>query len=242
MNVIFSPSTIPSFNIAAEEFLFKKLGADFLFLYVNDPSIIIGSNQVVMNEVDIDFCIDNDITIIRRLSGGGAVYHDRGNFNYSFIHDKTGAPLSANFLKPILETLHSLNIPVEIGKRKDIWLDGKKISGTASHVSKGRELHHGTLLYNSNVNKLQEALTSKQKDSTKKGTPSVPSPVTNIHTFFYNINGYAAETDCFFQTLIKELLLYFDETELTPLEVDDIRLIEELRVNKYIQRDWNYRM
>ena len=159
MNVIFSPSTIPSFNLAAEEYLFKKQGQDFLFLYVNDPSVIVGSNQVVMNEVDIDFCIENDITIIRRLSGGGAVYHDSGNFNYSFIQDGTDAPLSAQFVQPIIETLHSMNIPVNIGKRKDIWLKGKKISGTASHLSKGRELHHGTLLYNSDLDKLQKALT-----------------------------------------------------------------------------------
>lgn len=242
MNVIFSPSTIPSFNLAAEEYLFKKQGQDFLFLYVNDPSVIVGSNQVVMNEVDIDFCIENDITIIRRLSGGGAVYHDSGNFNYSFIQDGTDAPLSAQFVQPIIETLHSMNIPVNIGKRKDIWLKGKKISGTASHLSKGRELHHGTLLYNSDLDKLQKALTSKQKDYKRKGTPSVPSPVINIHNYLVDEKGVAFETYQFFLLLTTELLKYFEATELSTFNEIDIELIEILRKSKYIQRDWNYRM
>ena len=242
MDIIFSPSTIPSFNLSAEEYLFKKSGTDFLFLYTNDPSVIIGSNQAIMNEVDIDYCIENNITIIRRLSGGGAVFHDYGNINYSFIHDKTGAPLSAQFLQPIVDVLHMMEIPVEIGKRKDIWLEGYKVSGTASHVSKGRELHHGTLLYHSDLIKLQNALSSKQKDLTKKATASVPSPVTNIHTYITKKNGSAPVVSRFFNNLTNRLLLYFDVKELTTLQEGDIEFIEELRRSKYTQRKWNYRM
>ena len=94
-------------------------------------------NQAVRNEIDPDFCIEHNIRIIRRLSGGGAVYHDRGNLNFAFIQDSTGEPLSARFLEPIVSVLHELNIPVEIGKRKDSWLKGYKITGTASHVFQG---------------------------------------------------------------------------------------------------------
>ena len=242
MNIVFSPSTIPSFNLSAEEYLFKKNGESYLFLYKNDPSVIIGSNQSVNNEVDIDYCIDNDITIIRRLSGGGAVYHDDGNINYSFIYDKTGAPLSAQFLEPIVEVLHSMEIPVEVGKRKDIWLEGYKISGTASHVSKGRELHHGTLLYHSDLIKLENALSSKQKDITKRATPSVPSPVINIHTYLFKKKGDAPKVSDFFDSLINKLLHYFNATFQTVLQDSDIELIEELRKDKYIKREWNYRM
>lgn len=242
MNIVFSPSTIPSFNLSAEEYLFKKDGESYLLIYKNDPSVIIGSNQAVNNEVDIDYCIDNDITIIRRLSGGGAVYHDDGNINYSFIHDKTGAPLSAQFLEPIVDVLHSMEIPVEVGKRKDIWLEGYKISGTASHVSKGRELHHGTLLYHSDLIKLENALSSKQKDITKKATASVPSPVINIHTYLFKKKGDAPKGSVFFDSLINKLLHYFNRTELTILHEDDIKAIEELKKSKYTQRDWNYRM
>ncbi len=242
MNIVFSPSTVPSFNLSAEEYLFKKIGEDFLFLYTNEPSVIIGSNQAVLNEVDIDYCIENNITIIRRLSGGGAVYHDYGNINYSFIHDKSGAPLSAQFLVPIVDVLHSMKIPVEIGKRKDLWLKGYKISGTASHVSKGRELHHGTLLYHSDLNKLQNSLSSKQKDLTKKATASVPSPVTNIYTFITNKIGHAPEVSEFFGSLTNNLMSYFNVSELLMLKDSDIESIEELRKSKYIQREWNYRM
>ena len=242
MNIVFSPSTIPSFNLSAEEYLFKKIGENFLFLYKNDPSVIIGSNQAVMNEVDIDYCIDNNITIIRRMSGGGAVNHDDGNINYSFIHDKTGAPLSAQFLEPILEVLHSMEIPVEVGKRKDIWLEGYKISGTASHVSKGRELHHGTLLYHSDLIKLQNALSSKQKDITKKATASVPSPVINIQTYLFNKNGDAPTISTFLDSLTDRLLRYFNVLKPTLLQEYDIESIEELRRSKYTNREWNYRM
>ncbi|MBF6596900.1 MAG: lipoate--protein ligase family protein [Fermentimonas sp.] len=242
MNIVFSPSTISSFNLSAEEYLFKKTGENFLFLYKNDPSVIIGSNQAIMNEVDIDYCIDNNITIIRRMSGGGAVYHDNGNINYSFIHDKTGAPLSAQFLEPIIEVLHSMEIPVEVGKRKDIWLEGYKISGTASHVSKGRELHHGTLLYHSDLIKLQNALSSKQKDITKKATASVPSPVINIYTYLLNKNRDVPTISTFLDDLTDRLLCYFNVLELATLHDSDIELIEELRRSKYTNREWNYRM
>ena len=242
MNIAFSPSTIPSFNLSTEEYLFKKSGENILLLYKNDPSVIIGSNQAVTNEVDIDYCIDNNIKIIRRLSGGGAVYHDEGNINFSFIHDKTGSPLSSQFLEPIIEVLHSMEIPVEVGKRKDIWLEGHKISGTASHVSKGRELHHGTLLYHSDLIKLQKALSSKQQDITKKATASVPSPVINIHTYLLKKNGDPPRISDFFDNLTKKLLCYFNTTLLTVFQDADIESIEELRKNKYIKREWNYRL
>jgi lipoate-protein ligase A len=242
MNIIISPSTIPSFNLSAEEYLFSQKNEDFLFLYVNDPSVIIGSNQAVINEVDIDFCIEYDISVIRRLSGGGAVYHDKGNLNYSFIHNKTGEPLSANFLNPIVETLHSLGIPAVIGKRKDIWLDGYKISGTASHISRGRELHHGTLLYDTDLDVLQKALSSKQKNTIKRATASVPSPVINIKTFLLESRGSAPDITQFTENIIKSLLSYYRSDKMLKLQEKDIEVIETLRKAKYIQRDWNYRM
>lgn len=242
MNIILSFSTIPSFNLSAEEYLFSQKSEDYLLLYVNNPCVIIGSNQAVLNEVDIDFCIDKGISVIRRLSGGGAVYHDLGNINYTFIHSKTGEPLSAGFLKPVVDTLHSLEIPVSIGKRKDIWLDGFKISGTASHISRGRELHHGTLLYDTDLVALEKALSSKLEYVIKKATASVPSPVKNIKTFLIERNGEAPDISAFIDTLIKKLLIYFNINEITELQREDIEIIEDLRKNKYIQREWNYRM
>lgn len=242
MNIIVSPSTTSAFNLAAEEYLFSKRGEDYLLLYLNDPSVIIGSNQSVVNEVDMDFCIDNNIRIIRRLSGGGAVYHDRGNFNYAFISDKRDAPLSAAFLEPIVKVLHRMDIPVTIGKRKDLWLDGCKIAGTASHISRGRELHHGTLLYDTNLQMLQRALTSDNRNRIKKATASVPSPVINIRSYLSSERDNTPATNIFFDLFTREMAAYYGLKELSVFLKKELALIEELQKNKYTQRSWNYRM
>src|SRR5690606_21954363 len=130
----------------------------------------IGSNQAVVNEVDQDWCIEHEIRIIRRMSGGGAVYHDQGNLNYSLLYDKSEAPLSGRFLEPVVAVLQALSVPVEVGKRKVLWLNGKKISGSASHVSLQRELHHGTLLYDSDLEALQRALNAGNRQLIRKAT------------------------------------------------------------------------
>lgn len=242
MNIIMSPYSSPSFNLAAEEFLFSKKGEDFLFFYINEPSVIIGSNQAVRNEIDPDYCIEHNIRIIRRLSGGGAVYHDKGNLNFSFIQDSTGAPLSARFLDPIVTVLHEWGIPVEIGKRKDLWLDGYKITGTASHVSRGRELHHGTLLYDTNLEKLQRALTSENGRPIKKATLSVPSPVQNIRSYLEVTQGTMGNLTSFFEMISGSLLSFYGLDKMINFSDEEILQIEEIQRNKYAQRDWNYRM
>lgn len=242
MNIVTSPSSTPSFNLAAEEFLFSKKGENFLWLYANEPSVIIGSNQAVLNEVDPDYCIEHSIRIIRRLSGGGAVYHDTGNLNFAFIRDSVGAPLSAVFLEPVVEVLHELGIPVEIGKRKDLWLEGYKISGTASHISRGRELHHGTLLYDTELQRLQKSLSPEEINRIKKATPSVPSPVRNIRSFLAEKKKSAPEAAVFFDMFTRKLLAYYGLDKITTLRDEEISEIEELQMSKYTQRDWNYRM
>ena len=105
MQIIYSPSNSSTFNLAAEEYLFLNRQDDLLFLYVNEPSVIIGCNQAIKNEVDLDFCAENDIRIVRRMSGGGAVYHDLGNLNYCFIKNKVAGefPLGGEFLLPIVQ-------------------------------------------------------------------------------------------------------------------------------------------
>lgn len=242
MELIFSPSTIPSFNLAAEEYLFTTQ-KEYLFLYVNEPSIIIGYNQAVINEVDMDFCIENDIRIIRRLSGGGAVYHDSGNLNYSFISDKKDMPLSADFLLPVIHVLEKLNIPAEIRKRKDLWLPGGyKISGTASHVSKGRVLHHGTLLYDSNLEHLQRSLNPEKRNIIAKATASVVSPVKNISSFLVEKEKNVLSFQEFVDRFIDESVKYFGVSGLTSLTITDVEAIDELRQHKYSQREWNYKL
>jgi lipoate-protein ligase A len=241
MNIVFSGSTSPAFNLAAEEHLFLKTEEDFLLLYVNEPSVIIGSNQAVLNEVDQDFCIEHYIRIVRRLSGGGAVYHDTGNLNYSFIRGKTGEPLSARFLAPVVETLHILGIPVEIRKRKDLWLEGYKISGTASHLSKGREIHHGTLLYDADLQMLSRTLNPEKRSLVRKATASVPSPVGNIRPYL-KTRGNAPESEQFFRQFARQIGLLLGTNHIGIFSDEEKAKIEELQRDKYVQRSWNYRM
>lgn len=242
MKLIFSHSFSPSFNLAAEEYLFTQMNDNYLLLYVNEPSIIIGSNQAVVNEVDMDFCIDNDIRIFRRMSGGGAVYHDLGNINYTFIGEHTRNALGADFLTPIVEVLNiKMGIPVSVGKRKDLWLDGFKISGTAAHISRGRQLHHGTLLYDANVDNLLKALSPENRNSVQKATASVPSPVKNIRQYLLDNKGAAPYKDDFFDLFSLRMLEYYELDELTALLNSEIEEITALQQEKYIQRSWNYR-
>ncbi len=240
--LVFSPSTAPAFNLAAEEYFFSAR-EEYVFLYVNHASVIVGYNQAVANEVDMDFCIDNDIRIVRRLSGGGAVYHDSGNLNYAFISDKKEMPLSADFLLPVVHVLQQLDIPVETGKRKDLWLPGGyKVSGTASHVSKGRELHHGTLLYESNLEHLRRSLNPEKRNLIAKATALVPSPVKNIRSFLREEERNPFSFREFVRRFMDGTMNYFNIAALTTLSPDEVEAIETLQREKYSQRAWNYRM
>lgn len=243
MKVIFSSSTDPSFNLAAEEYLLSKREEEWVFLYINQPCVVIGYNQAVMNEVDMNYCLENDISINRRLSGGGAVYHDLGNLNYCFISDKTDTPLSADFLLPIIHGLEQLQIPAEIKKRKDLWLPGGyKISGTASHVSKGRKLHHGTLLYDTDLEKLQRALNPFSRNLIAKASPSVPSPVKNISTFLKEEGKDVFSFSDFVNRFIDEMMKYYQVSALTPFSNTDLEAIETINREKYSKNQWNYKM
>jgi len=245
MKIILSPSVMPEFNLAAEEFLFSEKMDECLFLYVNKPSVIIGSNQSVINEVNQNFCHVNGISIIRRLSGGGAVYQDEGNLNFCFIFNKEqgSSPLSSYFLQPVIAVLNLMEIPVEVGKRKDLWLpDGHKVSGTASHVSKGRELHHGTLLYDVDLDQLQKSLTPSSEICCKKATPSVPSPVKNIRSFCEETSRKTLSAGDFFLYFTQAMLSYYKVQCLSPLLREDKDKINMLCSTKYGRKEWNYRM
>lgn len=242
MNIIFSHSNTPSFNLATEEFLFSQSQEQYMLLYVNEPSVIVGSNQAVVNEVDMDFCIDNEIKIYRRMSGGGAVYHDFGNINYTFIGEHTRNALGADFLKPIVDILsNELNVPVNIGQRKDLWLAGYKISGTAAHISRGRQLHHGTLLYDAKIENLLKSLSPERRDLVQKATASVPSPVKNIRDYLISRDGSAPYKDDFYDLFSLKMLAYYGASKFLTLTDQEIEGITLLQKDKYTQRSWNYR-
>ena len=232
MQIIQSQSTSPTFNLAAEEFLFNERQDDLLFLYVNEPSVIIGCNQAVRNEVDLEFCKENNIQVVRRMSGGGAVFHDLGNLNFCFISNKSESKsaLSADFLQPIVEVLTDLSIPVEIGKRKDLWLQNEyKITGTASHVARNRELHHGTLLYDTNLEMLETALNPKQIDEPVKAIPSVRSAVKNLKTYFEEQGQFSLPSVNFFQLILQKLLDFYSIDGFSFFSEEEIRLIKDCR-------------
>jgi len=241
MTIIQSTSHSPTFNLAAEEYLFAESQDEVLFLYVNEPSVIIGSNQAIQNEVDLDFCNENNIQVVRRMSGGGAVYHDEGNINYSFIKNKRSGefPLDGDFLQPILQVLRELHIDVHIGKRKDLWVTGEyKISGTASHIGKTRELHHGTLLYDADMEKLQKALTPKRIITKIKAIASVPSPVKNLCAYLNEKNLSARSSPQFFKLLTEKLLGFYALESLSRFTDEEISKIQQIQFNKYESGEW----
>jgi lipoate-protein ligase A len=244
MQIIFSSSNSPTFNLAAEEFLFSERPNDLLFLYVNEPSVIIGCNQAIHNEVDLEFCQENEICIVRRMSGGGTVFHDSGNLNFCFISNKTEGKSSLNddFLKPIVDVLSGLEIPVEVGKRKDLWLQSQyKISGTASHVAKNRELHHGTLLYDTNLEMLEKSISPKQKDESIKAIASVRSSVKNLRAWFEEQGQFTLEAADFFDFLIRKLQQQLQLDEIMCFSEQEISQIEILEKEKYCTQEWTFK-
>ena len=244
MTIIFSTSKSPTFNLATEEFLFSERHDDILFLYVNKPSVIIGSNQAIRNEVDLEFCMQNEIRIVRRMSGGGAVYHDEGNINFCFIFNRIygNFPMESEFLLPIIHVLNDFKIEVTLGKRKDLWSTGEyKISGTASHISKTRELHHGTLLYDTNLELLERTLASKEKDANVKAIASVRSKVKNLQSLFEEHNQFKLNSNDFFELITRKLAVFFAQDEIATLSESESEAILQLAEIKYMSNEWTYK-
>ena len=155
-------STNPCFNLALEEYALKYLdiGNPIIILWQNEPSIIIGRNQNTIEEINGQYIKDHDIHVIRRLSGGGAVYHDLGNINYTFITNrgKENVRNFEKFTRPVIETLQKLGVPATFTGRNDITIEDKKFSGNAQYSYKHKLLHHGTILFNADLSVVQEAL------------------------------------------------------------------------------------
>ena len=179
-------STDPCFNLAMEEhLLLHHREGDILMFWQNDNTIVVGCNQNTEAEINRRYVDEHGVTVVRRTTGGGAVYHDLGNLNFSLITDFSddGDTSLARFLEPMAEALRQLGLPAEVGGRNDITVAGKKVSGNAQRIDAGRILHHGTLLFECDPDKVAGAL---QVDETKlraKGIRSVRSRVGDIHSF-----------------------------------------------------------
>ena len=245
MRMIFSNLQDPGFNLAAEEYLFSQRQDEILFIYVNNPCVVIGCNQSAVLECDVSFCRDHNISIFRRMSGGGAVFHDTGNLNFCFISNRTQgkSPLGSEFLLPIIHVLKDLGVDVLSGKRKDLWLPGGyKISGTASRVSSTRELHHGTLLYDTDLFKLEKSLTAKVGlIHSSKAIASVPSRVKNIKAYLEEKGQVTLSSADFFDLVLKKLLVFFQLESYFSFSEEETEGLGILQKNKYELLEWTFK-
>lgn len=240
MLAIINHSTDPKYNLALEEYALKYIDTDedILILWQNQKSIIIGRNQNVFEEVNFNFVHQYNIPIIRRISGGGAVYHDLGNLNYSFItsHLKDNLSNYKKFTAPVIEFLNKLGVKAEFYGKSDIKVFGQKISGNAQSYHKNRMLHHGTLLFESNLEHLKLALKPKDDSFNSKSVKSNRSDVTNIRPLL----KYDLSIDSFKMLLYQELLKTDDiKKYIIPMTDQDKLKINTLILEKYDLKSWN---
>lgn len=182
MRLYLTGSRDPYYNLACEEYLLLHSDEDILMLWQNDPTVVLGKNQNIYAEVDLEYTEKNKIHVVRRITGGGAVYHDGGNVNYTFITSREHAEVLdfAYFTAPIREALEHWGVKAELSGRNDLLVDGLKFSGNAQHATKERILHHGTLLFDSDLSVLSKALKPDNEKLKSKGIASVRSRVTNL--------------------------------------------------------------
>jgi lipoate-protein ligase A len=232
--------TDPRINLAIEEYAVRYLDIEqtYLLFYVNQPSIIIGKNQNTFEEINTDYVRDHNIIVVRRLSGGGAVYHDHGNLNFSFITKNEGDNFHnfRKFTEPVVAALHKLGIEAELSGRNDILVQGRKISGNAQFATKGRMFSHGTLMLDSNIENVVHALNVKQDKIQSKGIKSIRSRVANIREFLQQ----DLSMDSFKQLLLTSI---FEPEASIPryhLTEHDWKQIHEISQSRYQNWDWNY--
>lgn len=238
MLCIVSPTTDPFFNLAAEEYLFKNTGEDVFFLYINSPSVVVGKHQNAMAEINPVFVYENDIKVIRRMSGGGAVYHDNGNINFSFHKrvEDTAKVSFKNFNIPIVNLLRQLGVPAEISNRNDILVNGMKVSGHAQHVFRNKVLSHGTLLIDSDLEKLSNALRKIRGIYESKAIQSVRSKVANISGFI----AKPLSANEFLDQLNNYIIQTVSGAKEYQLNNSEFDAISELTNQKYSTWTWNF--
>jgi len=232
--------TDPRINLALEEYALRNFGEsdDYLLFYINGPSIIIGRNQNTLEEINDEYVRENGIHVVRRMSGGGAVYHDEGNLNFSFItnYKKENLHNFKKFTKPVIQVLNEMGVDAEMSGRNDILAEGRKISGNAQFSTGKRMFSHGTLLFNSDLEEVTRALDVKMSKIESKGHKSVRSRVANISEF---LNDKLSVSE-FRQRLLDGLYRERDNFETYHLTDDEWKAVHDLRDEKYGNWDWNF--
>lgn len=232
--------TDPRINLAIEEYALKKLDINetYLLFYINEPSIIIGKNQNTIEEINTEYVEKNGIHVVRRLSGGGAVYHDLGNLNFSFITKDDGDSFHnfRKFTEPVVKALKKLGVDAELSGRNDILAEGRKISGNAQFSTRGRMFSHGTLLFDSEIESVVSALNVKKDKIESKGIKSIRSRVANISEFL----SEKVTIEEFRSLLLKNIFEDMEEIPEYVLSEKDWENIHELSKERYQNWDWNY--
>lgn len=229
--------TDPRINLAIEEYLLRQeqFAEPILLFYINEPSVIIGRNQNTIAEIDQDFVKQHNIHVVRRLSGGGAVYHDLGNLNFSFVsHGRDHLHDFAKFTEPVVRALNNLGVQAELRGQSDIFAQGKKISGNAQYASGERMFSHGTLLFDSNLENLLKALNPQQREINSKA-------VQSIHSFVGNVADMLPQIMTIHELKAVLLAEIFGQTAVPTYQLteSDWRQINRLSEVRYQNWEWN---
>ncbi|WMT28302.1 lipoate--protein ligase [Bacillus aerius] len=230
----------PMINLAIEEYCLKYLDPEetYLLFYINQPSIIIGKNQNTIEEINTKYVEYNGIKVVRRLSGGGAVYHDKGNLNFSFITKDDGDSFHnfKKFTEPVIKALEKLGVKAELSGRNDIMADGRKISGNAQFATRGRIFSHGTLLFDSEIEHVVSALNVKKEKIESKGIKSIRSRVANIS----ELMDQKMTTEEFRKILLSYIFDTNGDVPEYQLTEKDWEKIHEISRDRYQKWEWNY--
>ena len=236
--MIYIPSTTTSAaeNLAAEEYLLTHCtSGEFLMLWKSAPTVVIGKFQNAWGEVSVEEILRRNITLVRRNSGGGTVYHDEGNLNFTMIADRgENSPEYERFLTPVIAALNKLGIPAKMGDAFDITVDGYKVSGNAQSVVKNRVMHHGTLLFDADLTVLSGITGHANTDVHSKAIQSNPSPVCNLRPYLKHDMDIAAFADYLKTELCGE------HPEIRTFTEEESAELERLRDTKYAAWDWNF--
>lgn len=233
-------NTDPKINLALEEYALRNIKSeeDLLIFYINEPSIILGKNQNAFEEINHRYVAENEIEVIRRISGGGTVYHDLGNLNFSFITNYNPKYFNnyEHFNTPIIKAMNKLGIPAHLNDRNDIICEKKKISGNAQFTTKNRMMSHGTILFNSDLYILDKVLDVNIGNIESKSTKSFRSKVRNIKSYIKN----EMSVEQFKMYLLDELFNGFTDENKFPLDDSDWEEIYKLAESKYSDWIWNF--
>jgi lipoate-protein ligase A len=232
-------STDPYFNIATDEFIFKHLKEDCFMLWQNDNAIIVGKHQNTLAEINLDYVKEHDIKVVRRLSGGGAVYHDMGNLNFTFTRSSDRDDDLVDFKRytaPIIAVLQEMGVNAEFSGRNDIMIEGKKFSGNAEHVFKNKVMHHGTLLFSSSMPNISGALKINPLKYKDRAVKSIPKRVTNIQDHLKE----PMTVEQFADRIMDYIIQNYEDCKPYEFSDEDLKMIESIKKEKYETWDWNY--